>query len=683
MSCIIKNCNSTYKNATLFGIPVSEDARTKWIEAIARHQPFYENGTSIQLVCVNHFQPNEILPGIRKRISPSAVPSIFPAKAEIAPVNTGQHIRPNILKRTIPSIGPATKVIKLKQSPQNNVLNGQIYGDSSKQDPPTENIKIVEINRPSNQQKICLSCIKYKVQLQAAHAKNALLEQKLSRLQLAMANQNGTVDNRIGQESPEDFTHLEVSRDDIKLEKQDPPIGHVELVSIDEIKSNDLSMLPTSLLNDEIVERYNESIEKVDLANVSVKQEQRILKPFQCARCDMSFELLKELRHHVKEVHEKKVKPKRKRKPKLKPIQSLPEKTTISGRKKLSRHVREVHEENRSTTRRKKEEKSFQCYLCRAIFSTAKELRVHMERHERDQKCEICKTELTLDELSSHLCGEKRSIGCEYCSNEFTITLQLVEHLETAHENKKLYKCEKCPIFFASIGLKEFHMKSHEHDAPRPYVCKVCSRAFAKKILLRYHTERHTKIRPHLCDECGRSFASARSLDYHKNLEHNERSHVDNEKRTQVIQCPDCPKTFFQMDAFKRHNVSHRENKDKYVCRICQAELQTKKSYSKHIRKHQRTDADRKYACPLCDRKFFSSNHLKCHQKVHISVRSFSCKFCKANYKYKGDLNKHLKTHLGPKIHECPKCFELFEYKDLQKHEIEHYKEEKRAKGEC
>ncbi|XP_055311588.1 zinc finger protein 878-like [Sitodiplosis mosellana] len=614
--CGVKSCEHYYgttrSDVRFFMLPRTDpELLAKWVKAVN-----IKGGTICRL-CSNHFRDEDI---------------------------RRTETKITLKKGTVPIPVPVPKTETLEEP--------------STQDPPTENIKIIdiaEIKRPSDQREFCQSCIDYEEQLQAAHVRIAQLEQKLSRLQLVIENR--TVDNRIGQESPEDFTHLEVSRDDIKLEKQDSPIEHVELVSIDEIKSNNCSMLPASLLNVEMdesssdeapvgpvsgsskeIEPDNELFGTKSVTDATLEADHSVLKPFQCGSCYMSFDLPWKLGSHIRKMHTTQF--------------ALPKKS-------------------RSTTRRKKEEKSFQCYLCQTSFSTMKEVRVHMERHKRDQKCKICRTALTVNELNSHLCGEERSIGCEYCSNEFTITAKLLEHLKTDHATKKMHKCEKCPTFLAMIALKEFHMKSHELDAPKRFICEICSKAFASKLRLRGHIERHDQIKSHLCDECGRSFASARNLELH-----NSSIHIG--EKTKTLQCPECPKTFYQMKYLKLHSLTHRE--DKYVCEICEAELVSKKAHEQHLRKHKRTEADRKHACTLCPLKFFESTTLKSHQKVHTGVRSFSCKFCKANYKYLGDLNKHLKTHLGPKIHECPKCFELFEYKDLQKHEIEHYKEEKRAR---
>lgn len=147
--------------------------------------------------------------------------------------------------------------------------------------------------------------------------------------------------------------------------------------------------------------------------------------------------------------------------------------------KALAQHMSGVHVK-----------KQFQCYICKIDSLTAENLRAHMKKiHRRDFKCEICKMALTLNELNTtHMCGDEKRIRCDYCPIEFTTTPNLLEHLKNSHEQKKFYKCEKCPKFFPMIVLKEYHMKTHEQDLPRIYRCKKCSKRFRWKSCLIVHS---------------------------------------------------------------------------------------------------------------------------------------------------------------------------------------------------
>lgn len=84
---------------------------------------------------------------------------------------------------------------------------------------------------------------------------------------------------------------------------------------------------------------------------------------------------------------------------------------------------------------------------------------------------------------------------------------------------------------------------------------------------------------------------------------------------------------------------------DKYVCEICGTELLSTNGYNKHMRSYlifnqnlfsnlsmviilftenhqsERTEADRKFACKLCPKKFFTRKHLIKHQLVHTNSK--------------------------------------------------------------
>ncbi|XP_055311535.1 zinc finger protein 700-like [Sitodiplosis mosellana] len=631
--CGVNSCpnftGTADENVPFFRLPIYEpELLAKWKQAVNRET------TGTFKLCGSHFRQEDLIKSRRNiRLKPGAIPMPVP-----------KTVKTEISYETIIE-EPPTVDSTLDELPT--------------EEPHTEHVEIMDIEAnesASDEQELCQSCINYEVQLQAAHAEITALKKKLSELTV----ENNMMKTQIRSISTKYSTCHRIST------IQEP--GSVTLtiepdqpISIDEKTLNDCSMLSASFLSEEMdesssdesptasmsgpskeIEQYKESIRTVDIADVSLEPRQSTLKLFQCGRCDMAFELAIELSRHITEYHSIKTVT----------VPRLPKEKTRAARKK-------------------KEGKSYQCYLCRMSFNTFfNGVHVHMKRHERDQKCEICKTELTLNELNSHLCGDEKSIRCDYCADEFTATSKLVEHLDKSHEKGKLlYRCEKCSKYFSMFALKELHMKVHDR-APKQFVCKVCHKNFASKLLRKVHVKRHNETNSHLCEECGKSFGSARSLQLHK------RAYIHNKEL--IFHCPHCSRKFFNRQTFSRHRDKHREFK--YVCEICQTEHPSKQSFEAHMKRHhRRTEADRKYACKLCPLKFFSSQILKSHQKVHTSVRLFNCQFCNQSYKYKGDLNKHLKTHIGNKIHKCKKCFELFEYKDLLKHEDGHYLKEKEA----
>lgn len=143
----------------------------------------------------------------------------------------------------------------------------------------------------------------------------------------------------------------------------------------------------------------------------------------------------------------------------------------------------------------RKMHKEFQCFLCKERMESVETLRNHIKKqHERNHNCEICKTAFTINELNEHLCGRKKSIRCEYCRKRFTVTVRLLEHLES-HERKTFHQCEKCPKFFAMTALKDCHTKTHGKDLPKLFICSICPKAFVNKLGLIKHEKSHDAVK--------------------------------------------------------------------------------------------------------------------------------------------------------------------------------------------
>lgn len=135
--------------------------------------------------------------------------------------------------------------------------------------------------------------------------------------------------------------------------------------------------------------------------------------------------------------------------------------------------------------------RSFECYLCKKGMETKIELRWHMGKHARDQRCVICSTELTDSELKSHLCNDKKTIDCEYCQQQFLSTVAILKHLEDNHEQKRFYCCDTCHKFFPMKTLKETHAAQHVKVAT-PFKCTICPKRFATTAALDRHKRLHS-----------------------------------------------------------------------------------------------------------------------------------------------------------------------------------------------
>lgn len=185
---------------------------------------------------------------------------------------------------------------------------------------------------------------------------------------------------------------------------------------------------------------------------------------FECGLCKQSFNRAIELGVHIKESHP----PEKRVTLQYQPaVEKLPSNEPVKDR--------------------------FECYICKIELNTRKEIKQHLKQHiaARDNKCRICDEKLTLNELNDHICDEYSSmIHCEYCNDSFNVTVKLQQHLESEHDDRKMYKCRKCPRFFGMKLFRDSHGKRHGSKW-KPFVCETCSKTFITKTGLQIHLESH------------------------------------------------------------------------------------------------------------------------------------------------------------------------------------------------
>ena len=83
----------------------------------------------------------------------------------------------------------------------------------------------------------------------------------------------------------------------------------------------------------------------------------------------------------------------------------------------------------------------------------------------------------------------------------------------------------------------------HPHDdQPRPYLCTVCDKWFARKADLKRHRQIHTGDRLHSCTQCEKRFTTEHYLRQHMNV------------HSSKYKCTECGKCF----SSKRNLTVHR-----------------------------------------------------------------------------------------------------------------------------
>ena len=118
------------------------------------------------------------------------------------------------------------------------------------------------------------------------------------------------------------------------------------------------------------------------------------------------------------------------------------------------------------------------------------------------------------------------------------------------------------------------------------------------------------------------------------------------------------------IDFLKHVQITHaceeqlkEEPMDWLLCDHPGCQYQTLKGYNltQHLRHH---NDERRHQCPVCEKAFRSSSHLRDHTKaVHTKERTFQCIKCPRAFARKWQLQSHVKAnHSKTKNYHCGKC---------------------------
>ncbi|KAK4304491.1 hypothetical protein Pmani_023557 [Petrolisthes manimaculis] len=241
---------------------------------------------------------------------------------------------------------------------------------------------------------------------------------------------------------------------------------------------------------------------------------------------------------------------------------------------------------------------------------------------------------------------------------------------------------------------KTFHRRSrfirhlNYHLGNRSFLCKICNKSFVEKSGLDAHHLTHQPLNAP-CNECGKIFKTPRTMKRHL------RTHLD-----RTLACEVCKKVFRHEESLRVHKAVHREGGSGNICEVCEKDCKTpyylqlhlstkheaakftclrcqrsfkwKQSYRKHMALYH-GEAQLKYKCGLCTRRFLTTSELRIHQVVHSSERKHLCDVCGKAFKHEYTRDKHVKTvHRDDREHMCPQCGALFKAKAYLDQHLSH-----------
>ncbi|XP_051996011.1 zinc finger protein 652-like [Xyrauchen texanus] len=179
--------------------------------------------------------------------------------------------------------------------------------------------------------------------------------------------------------------------------------------------------------------------------------------------------------------------------------------------------------------------------------------------------------------------------------------------------------------------------------------CEKCPRVFNT----RWYLDKHMNVthrRMQICDKCGKKFVLESELALHQQ--------TDCEKN---IQCVSCNKSFKKLWSLHEHiKIVHGFAEKKYACEICEKKFYTMAHVRKHMVAHTK---DMPFTCETCGKSFKRSMSLKVHSLQHSGEKPFRCENCDERFQYKYQLRSHMSIHIGHKQFMCQWCGKDFNMK--------------------
>ncbi|KAF2350169.1 Zinc finger C2H2-type [Trinorchestia longiramus] len=170
--------------------------------------------------------------------------------------------------------------------------------------------------------------------------------------------------------------------------------------------------------------------------------------------------------------------------------------------------------------------KAFKCSLCKTLFSSRAELKLHSNTHwQKPFKCDECGATFTQNgSLQVHIRrhrGEK-PFTCKLCGNSYTRAFSLKVHMKT-HTGEKPHNCEYCNSSFITSSHLNVHRRIHTGE--RPFSCSECSATFITTSHLNVHKKIHLFASPSLlrCSQCNVTVRDQAQLRLHRKTNHSQK----------------------------------------------------------------------------------------------------------------------------------------------------------------
>lgn len=289
------------------------------------------------------------------------------------------------------------------------------------------------------------------------------------------------------------------------------------------------------------------------------------------------------------------------------------------------------------------------CPICNATFNNFILLRGHLVEHA------LYKEFKTID--MQHTDNRLSDTRCQICRRKFDCHDRLVQHY-AAHSNETAHlpklTCTICKKLVAVRYLKR-HVSMHNDISTYP--CTHCERILNSKHQLKIHMRIHKEHKPNLmCETCGKQFQRQIYLETHKS-----KLHPILDEKIKSLECFVCKQNFISLTSLKHHLYKHdaRASVKNHLCPQCGAGFRANNLLQRHLMRADHDGvANRKFECPICNRKLYDLSQYKNHQLIHSNEKPHKCTYpnCTKAYRIAQKLKQHFRVHTGEKPYKCKLC---------------------------